>query len=89
VAAVNRRSLFGVQLPISVQEALEIDDATNTTCWKDAINLEIKNVDVAFQDLEENEIVPVGYQFFKCHMIFDVKIGSLKCKARDVALGVT
>jgi hypothetical protein len=66
---------------------LPIDSATNTTYWKDAINREIKNVDVAFQDLEDNEIVRVGYQFLKCHMIFDVKIGSLNHKARYVAGG--
>ena len=54
---------------------------------KDAIDLEIKNVDVAFQDLEDSEKFPVGYQFVKCHVIFDVKAGSLKRKARYVAGG--
>jgi hypothetical protein len=78
VAAVNscfslNSHKFGVQLPRSCQEALAIDAATNTSYWKDSINLEIKKVDVAFQDLEENKIVPVGYQFVKCHMIFDVR----------------
>jgi hypothetical protein len=50
---------FGIELPKSVQDALSIDRKTNTTYWQDAIALEIKNVDVAFQDLEENEKVPV------------------------------
>jgi hypothetical protein len=92
IAAVNKRFTlrshkFGIELPRSVQDALAIDAATHTTYWRDAIALEIKNVDVAFQDLEENEKVPVGYQYVKCHMIFDVKIGSLKRKARYVAGG--
>ena len=78
---------FGIELPKSVKEALAIDAATNTTYWKDAIALEIKNVDVAFQDLEDGENVPVGYQQIRCHMIFDVKVGSLKRKARYVAGG--
>jgi hypothetical protein len=43
---------FGVQLTRSVQEALAIDAAANTTYSQDAINLEIKNVDAAFQDLD-------------------------------------
>jgi hypothetical protein len=47
----------------------------------------MKNVDVAFEDLENNEEVPIGYQFIKCHLIFDVKVGSLKRKARFVAGG--
>jgi hypothetical protein len=74
IAAVNKcytlhSHKFGIQLPRSVQDALAIDAATNTTYWKDAINLEIKNFDVAFEDLEENEKVLVGYRFVKCHMI--------------------
>jgi Reverse transcriptase (RNA-dependent DNA polymerase) len=82
-----RSHKFGIELPKSVQDALNIDRETNTTYWQDAIALEIKNVDVAFQDLEENEKVPVGYQQIKCHMIFDVKVGSLQRKARYVAGG--
>jgi hypothetical protein len=38
------------------------------------MNLESKNVDVAFYDLEKDEKVPVAYQLTSCHMIFDVKI---------------
>jgi hypothetical protein len=57
--------------------------------WKDAICLEVKNVHVAFSDLDENERVPVGYQQIICHMIFDVKVGSLQQKARHVAGGHT
>jgi hypothetical protein len=34
--------------------------------------------------MEDGEQVPVGYQFVKCHIIFDVKAGSLKQKARYV-----
>jgi hypothetical protein len=46
--------------------------------WKDAFDLKIKNVDAAFQDLKENEKIPIGYQQIRRHMIFDVKVGSLK-----------
>ena len=92
VAKVNTRYLsrthkFGVRIPKSVKEAYEIDKETGTTFWGDAIQLEAKNVDVAFHELEEGEQVPVGYQFVKCHMVFDVKPGSLKRKARYVAGG--
>ena len=80
---------FGIELPKSVKEALEIDIRTNTSYWKDAIGLECKNVDIAFSDLEDDEMLPVGYQQIKCHMIFDVKVGNLKRKARYVAGGHT
>ena len=86
---MTRKHKFGIELPKSVKEALEIDSKTNTTFWKDAIALEMKNVDVAFSDLEDGEAVPVGYQKINCHMIFDIKVGSLKRKARFVAGGHT
>ena len=74
-------------MPKSVKEALAIDAATNTTYWGDAIAFEVKNADVAFQDLEDGENVLVGYQQIRCLMIFDVKAGSLKRKARYLAGG--
>jgi hypothetical protein len=40
----------------------------------------------AFKFLEEDEIVPVGYKWIKCHMIFDVKTDFTR-KARFVAGG--
>jgi hypothetical protein len=43
---------FGIELPKSIKSELAIHEATNTTYWKDAIALEIKNVDVEFQDLK-------------------------------------
>jgi hypothetical protein len=69
-------------LPKSVKDALATNQSANTTYWKDAIDLEIKNANVAFQDLEENEKVPIGYQQIRCHMIIDVKVGSLKRSAQ-------
>jgi hypothetical protein len=61
-----------------------LDKESRTTHWFDAILLEARNLDVAFQDIEESEKVPIGYQFVRCHMIFDFKAGSLKRKARYV-----
>ena len=70
----RRTHKFGIQLPQSVEEALAIDRATNTTFWFDAIQKEMKNVRVAFKFLEKNERVPIGYKWIKCHLVFDVKM---------------
>jgi hypothetical protein len=40
----------------------------------------------AFKFLEEDENVPVGYKWIRCHMIFDVKMDFTR-KARFVAGG--
>jgi hypothetical protein len=39
---------FGIRLPQTIAEALAINQETNTTCWFDAIQKEMKNVCVAF-----------------------------------------
>jgi len=40
--------------------------------WCDAIDKEMRNVIPAFQFIDDDK-VPIGYKFIKCHMIFDVK----------------
>ena len=59
---------YGIQLPKSVKEALEIDRSTQTTFWQKALEKEMKNVRVPFQFTEDGEI-PIGHQEIRCHMI--------------------
>ncbi|KAI2498321.1 Reverse transcriptase (RNA-dependent DNA polymerase) [Fragilaria crotonensis] len=87
---------YGVRLPHSVQEALQIDKETGTDFWWNAIQKELKKVMVAFE--YDESVTPeqireglakgkyVGFQEIKCHMIFDVKM-DLTRKARFVAGG--
>ena len=44
--------IFGIRMPKSVPEALQIDEDTGTTYWWDAIKKEMDKVMVAF-DVEE------------------------------------
>jgi hypothetical protein len=82
----QRSHKFGIYVPKSVQEALEIDKMTGTTYWKDAIQKEMTNNRIAFQFLEDEELVPIGYKWICCHMLFDVKMDFTR-KARFVAGG--
>jgi len=77
---------FGVQVPTTVCEALKIDQETKTTFWYDAIQKEMANIRTAFKFLDENERVPPGHKWIKCHLIFDVKM-DLTRKARYIAAG--
>ena len=66
IASVNKRYMsrthkFGIRVPKTVEEALRLDKESGTTHWFDAIALEAKNVDVAFDELEDGEEVPIGY----------------------------
>ena len=77
---------YGIQVPMNIEEAYQIDKETGTTFWHQAILKEMKNNAVAFRFLEENESVPVGSTWIPFHMIFDVKC-DLTRKARYVAGG--
>jgi len=82
----SRTYKYGIELPKTVQQALEIDSHTGTTFWHDAIDKEMKNVLPAFKFTDDDQI-PVGFKHITCHMIFDVKMVGLVRKARFVAGG--
>jgi hypothetical protein len=82
----QRTHKFGNKVPKTVQEALAIDKQTKTKYWFDAIQKEMTNNKSAFQFLEDDERVQVGYKWIRRHMIFDVKMHFTR-KARFVAGG--
>ena len=87
---------FGVRLPHSVKEALQIDKETGTDFWWKAIQKELAKVMIALEYDEgvtpeqirngSGKAAYIGFQEIKCHMIFDVKM-DLTRKARFVAGG--
>ncbi len=83
---VKRNYKFGIQIPSTVEEALEIDKGTRTTFWHDAIQKEMKHNSIAFEFLEPEDKVPIGYKKITLHMVFDVKMDFTR-KARLVAGG--
>ena len=81
---------FGIRIPRSAKEAKELDQQNGNHLWWDAICQEMKNVDIAFElyDGDTNDLTAEGYQFVKCHMIYDIKMGeNFRRKARMVAGG--
>ena len=92
IAAVNNRTLkrthkFGIPVPRNADEAYRFDKENGNTFWADAIDKEMKNVRIAFQILDDGSAAPVGYQFIRCHGIFDIKMDSFQRKYRMVAGG--
>jgi len=77
----------GIEIPKSVQDAQALATKTGTTFWMDATRKEMKNCSKAFQILPEGSRILVGHTHIKCHLIFNVKHGSLERKARYVAGG--
>jgi hypothetical protein len=77
---------FGIEIPKTVQRALEIDKETKTDFWEKAILKEMKHVRPAFRILEDNGMIHVGSQWIPCHIILDIKVDFTR-KARFVAGG--
>jgi hypothetical protein len=72
---------FGIHLPHSVKQALQIDEETGTDLWCRAIENEMKNVRPAFKHWDKGMIDDarsgkklVRYQEIACHMVFDIKM---------------
>ena len=70
----KRTHKFGIEVPKTVKEALEMDKTSGTDLWQKAIEKEMANTKSAFHFLNENEPTPVGYKRINCHMIFDINM---------------
>lgn len=87
----QRTHKYGLRVPKTVKEAIEIDRENGNTLWWDALMKEMLNVRPAFEVFEGKvQDLPVGYQRIKCHVIWDIKLGeNFRRKARLVAGGHT
>eukprot|EP00956_Cyclotella_meneghiniana_P034439 scaffold104886_cov86-Cyclotella_meneghiniana.AAC.1 len=91
IAAVNSRvkrktHKYGIEIPTSVAHAREIDARNGNTYWQDAIEKEMFNVSIAFEILEDDQNMPVGWTKSSGHLVFDVKMDFTR-KARWVKDG--
>ena len=84
----SRTHKYGVRIPRSIKEAIEIDKENGNTMWMDAVRLEMKNVRVAFEEYDGDPNALVGYTQITGHIVFDVKLGeNFRRKARYCADG--
>ena len=83
---LKRTHKFGIEIPKTVTDALQIDRDTNTTFWHEALLKEMKNVQTAFEFHDVGTKAPVGYKWIPLHLIFDVKMDFTR-KVRLVAGG--
>jgi hypothetical protein len=86
IRASKRSHKFGLEVPMSVKRALEIDQETGTDLWRKAIEKEMHHVLCAFEILDEDAPEPRMSKRIPCHMIFDIKMDFTR-KARFVAGG--
>ena len=84
----QRTHKYGIRIPKTVEEALQIDREEGNTFWADAIETEMKKIRPAFKLYEGDVKDLIGYQEITTHFIFDIKLGeNFRRKARLVADG--
>ena len=86
----QRTHKYGIRIPRTIEEAIQIDRENENTLWQDDIKKEMKNIMIAFEEYHGNpdELAFQGYQEITGHIIFDFKSGeNFRRKARYVADG--
>ena len=78
VQGIGTELELDLEVPETVERALEIDAETNTTFWQDAMAREMSAIGVVFDVVDEAVASPVG------HFVFGVRSGSLQRRARFV-----
>ena len=80
--------MFGVQVPRSHKEAVELDKKNGNTKWKDAEQKELEQLDdyKTWHDKGNGYVPPSEYQKIRVHFVYAVK-HDLRHKARLVAGG--
>ena len=76
--ARKRTHKYAIELPYTVEEALELDKKIGNDFGEKIITKEMRNNAVAFQILEPDEHVPAGWTLQSGHMVFDTKMGLTK-----------
>ena len=84
----ERSHKYGIKIPKTYEEAIELDRENNNTLWKDAINNEMPKIVNAVAEYKGDVKDLIGYQRITGHLIFDIKLGeNFRRKARFVADG--
>ena len=78
VQGIGTELELDLEVPETVERALEIDAETDTTFWQDAMAREMSAIGVVFDVVDEAVASPGG------HFVFGVRSGSLQRRARFV-----
>ena len=84
----QRTHKYGLRVPKNAAEARKIDKENGDRKWQDAMEMEMKNVMIAFDEFDNPIDLSNEYKEVTGHLIFDVKLSEgFRRKARWVADG--
>ena len=65
---------YGAEIPTNIEHAKILDTNNGNTFWVDAIKKEMHDVGIAFEILEDNVSMPMGFMKVTGHLVFDAKM---------------
>ena len=80
---VRNNMKFGIAIPATYNEDVELDRTNGYTYWQDANKKEIYNVKVSFKFIYKGSKLTIGFKKITCYLIFDVNF-DLTRKSRYV-----
>ena len=78
---IKKSHKFGIDLPMTVEQALALDAKNGNNLWADAISKDMENVRVGFEVLQDGKSASISHQFVQCHMVFDIKMEDFRHNA--------
>jgi hypothetical protein len=79
---------FGIKVPNAIAKARQLDKKGDSY-WEKLVEKEMKNVCIAFDILDNEQNLPVGYLQIPCRLLFDIKLNftrKTRLVARDTLL---
>lgn len=77
-----RTQKYGIKIPKTVANARRIDTANGNTLWQVAIDLEMKNVRVAFKLYNGDPTLLTRYKPLTTHFVIYIKLGEkFRCES--------
>jgi hypothetical protein len=72
---MHRSIKNGIQVPIGIKKAIDLDKKNGNQLWQEAIKTELKQLKdyQTFILLDSGEDIPTGYQKIPYHLVSDVK----------------
>jgi hypothetical protein len=83
---VRKDTKFGIKVPNTIGEAQHLDKENGDTYWEKSVLKKMKNICVAFNILDNEQNLPVGYLQIPCRLLFDVKLDFTRKTLGDTSL---
>ena len=65
---------IGMEAPNNYDDFFHIYEANSNTLWQDSVRLDMKKLQVASHEPDYDEVVPLKFQYIKCHIFVDINM---------------